>query len=118
MLDGAQGEGTDGLRARLLAGESVEIAGYLLSPGMAEGLEAAALRLPGQAVRIECLEVAAGDGGMPTPALAACVAQWEAAGHIPRATSVGGASFWQMAEPEDAPALLQATCRAMAPLTT
>jgi exosortase A-associated hydrolase 2 len=115
MLDGVQGEGTDKLRARLLAGEGVEIAGYLLAPGMAEGLEAASLRLPGQTLRIECLEVAAGDGGVPTPAVAACVAQWQAAGHAPRATSVGGASFWQMAEPEDAPALLRATSLALAP---
>lgn len=111
MLDEGKGEDAAALRARLEAGEGVEIAGYLLSPGLAGGLEAAHVALPG-CLRIECLEIGASESA--SPALAAQVAKWNAAGHSARAAMVAGAQFWQMAEPEDVPALLEATWAALA----
>lgn len=118
MLDGS-GTAAEDLRAILARGESVEIAGYRLSPGMAEGLEGAELNLPASVLRIESLEVAAGaqaTGAQAaiSPALAARTAQWAAAGHAARAGVVSGAQFWQMADPEDAPGLLDATLLALA----
>jgi len=106
MLDEGKGEGAAALRARLQAGQGVEVAGYLLSPGLAAGLEAADMALPGS-LRIESLEV--GPSGELAPALAAQAARWNAAGHRARAVAVRGAQFWQMAEPEEVPALLTAT---------
>jgi exosortase A-associated hydrolase 2 len=106
MLDEGKGEGAAALRARLAAGQGVEVAGYLLAPGLAAGLEVADMTLSGS-LRIECLEV--GPSGELSPALAAQVAKWNGAGHRARAAAVIGAQFWQMAEPEEVPALLAAT---------
>jgi hypothetical protein len=116
MLDG-RSDGAEDLRAVLKRGEGVEIAGYLLSPGMADGMEAATLDLPDGRLRIESLEVASGLDAAVSPALAARTAQWVAAGYAARARVVGGAPFWQMADPEEAPLLLDATVLALAEAT-
>jgi exosortase A-associated hydrolase 2 len=111
MRDEGQGEGAAALRARLEAGGKVEVAGYMLSPGLAAGLEAADMALPGS-LRIECVET--GPSGAPAPALAAQLAKWNDTGHRAHAVAVSGAQFWQMAEPEDVPAMLAATEAALA----
>ena len=114
MLAGERGAGTDDLRERLARGESVEIAGYLLAPGLAMAMEAVELMVPPKSLRIECLEITAGAGDALPPALSARVAQWIAVGHTVRARTICGAPFWQMAEPEEVPHLLDATLLAMA----
>ena len=106
------------LRECLARGENVEIAGYMLAPALALGLEAVELNLPFRPVRVECVEVAAGgvDASPPvlTAPLKAALARWSAAGHAVRATAIHGAPYWQMAEPEEVLPLLDATVRAMA----
>ena len=113
----ADGDAGSNVRGRLARGESVEIAGYALSAGLALGFEAAELNLPSAPVRVECLEVAAGGGDALPPAvtipLQTALARWSAAGHAARATAIHGVPFWQMAEPEEVLPLLDATVRAM-----
>ena len=113
MLAGAGSAGADDLRGRLARGESVEIAGYLLAPGLAIGIEASELTLPSAPMRIECLEITSGAGDALPPALSTCLAQWIAAGHAVRSHMIRGAPFWQMAEPEEVPHLLDATVLAL-----
>lgn len=100
-------------RAQLSGGAAVEIAGYSLSPALADGIEGAeAGALPG-ALRIEYIEVAASSGGL-SPKAAAQIAQWKEGGHQANAVIVSGGQFWQMTEPKDVPELLRATVDAMA----
>lgn len=114
MLAGTGGASADDLRGQLAQGQGVEIAGYLLAPGLAAGLEAAELVLPSGSLRIECLEIVSDVSDALPPALSARVGQWIAAGHTVRARTVRGVPFWQMAEPEEVPHLLDATVLAMA----
>ena len=76
MLAGEGSAGADDLRGRLAQGESVEIAGYLLAPGLARGIAASELTLPAAPMRIECLEITSGAGDALPPALSTCLAQW------------------------------------------
>ena len=114
MLAGEGSAGADDLRGRLAQGESVEIAGYLLAPGLARGIAASELTLPAAPMRIECLEITSGAGDALPPALSTCLAQWIEAGHAVRSRTIRGAPFWQMAEPEEVPHLLEATVLALA----
>ena len=114
MLSGGTNGGDAQLRQRLLQGRSVEIAGYTLSPALGLEMELVELNVPDVPLRIECLVVAPGSESAPAPALATRLAQWGTAGHSARATVVNGAPFWQMAEPKEVPALLEATIQAMA----
>ena len=109
MLTGDPGAATERLDKRLANGESIEIAGYMLSPALAMGLRAAELNLPHRPLRIECLEVVPFPDSASNPTLSARLAKWRDEGHRVRKTKVVGAQFWQMAEPEDLPALLEET---------
>ncbi len=103
------------LRAQLARGEPVEIAGYALSPALADGLAAAELAPASQVERVEWLEVSGREGAEASlsPVATTRIAQWTAAGHAVRASAVGGPSFWQTAEIAECPALVEATALAM-----
>lgn len=108
-------DGTRALRERLAAGESIEVAGYRLSPGLAAGLEGASLGdLPaGSAAAV--LEVASTAGGTLSPAVGRLLEQWKRAGVAAEAGVVTGPAFWQTVEIETAPALIErgaAACEA------
>lgn len=108
MLEGQARGTTDRLRARFASGESVEIAGYSLSPGLAQGLDGATLAPTGRG-RSAWLEVSArGEPGL-LPATAAAVDRWSAAGCSVVQRVVPGPSFWATSEIEEAPALIDAT---------
>lgn len=104
----------EGLRASLAAGQAVEIAGYALSPGLAQGLEAATLEPPAQAARLEWIEVSTrADASHVMPASQIALQKWADAGCAVRSQVANGPAFWQTTEIEDAPALIAATLAAV-----
>ena len=112
MGAGARG-GTEALRSRLAAGETVELAGYRLSPSMAQGLEQARLA-PAAGVRsLHWLELSTREDATLAPASASTVAAWRQSGCDVRTHLVRGPAFWQTTEIEDAPDLIRTTLSAL-----
>lgn len=68
MLEGKTQGGTEALLAQLDAGQSLEVAGYTLAPGLAQGLAASVLEQPSARQRMHCIEVVSG-GGELSPVL-------------------------------------------------
>ena len=114
-----QGESDSGkimtaLRAELLAGGSVEVAGYGVSAALAAGLESATLRLPPSfSAPVIMLEVVAEGRSVPSPGLAAIAARWRGEGVSVTLDVVSGAAFWQTQEIEVVPALIQRSVRCL-----
>lgn len=111
------GEGRKGAAGRIKAalnqGETVEIAGYRLSPMLAEGLSQATLKPPpGIASQLKWLEIPAA-GLAASPASLALVDEWRAAGYQVEHQTVSTGQFWQAVAPEPAPALIHATLNLM-----
>lgn len=100
-------------RRGLAAGQVQHIAGYPLSPALAQGLEAASLTPPPGAAQVLWLEVSNRPEATLLPASAQAVQSWQAAGHRVHTQVVPGPAFWQTQEIEDAPALLAATTGAL-----
>jgi len=94
------------LRAKLAAGENVEIAGYSLSPALAAGIEAtqvtADMSLPAQ---LAWLEVVSSDPPAATPAVEALTNRLREAGHSLDIRLHRGPAFWQTQEIEQLPEL-------------
>jgi exosortase A-associated hydrolase 2 len=101
------------LRDQLARGESVEIAGYRLSPAMASGLEQAELLPPASCHRIEWFELSAKTDGNLSPIGATRIAKWQSAGHDARSTVISGPAFWQTTEITECPPLIEATLQTM-----
>ncbi len=114
MLGGDSKGLMDRLRGQLAQGESVEIAGYSLSAGLAGGLEKAELSPCAQSERIEWIELSSKPDGGLSPLASARLEKWQSAGHVVRGTTVFGPSFWQTAEIAECPALVDASIQAMA----
>jgi exosortase A-associated hydrolase 2 len=111
---GGEGKGLmDRLREQLAQGDSVEIAGYLLSPGLASGLERAELLPAAQCSRIEWIELSGKPDASLSPLVSAKVEKWQTAGHNTRGHLVCGPAFWQTAEIAECAALLDASILAM-----
>jgi len=105
----------EGMRQHLADGSPVEIAGYLLSPGLASGLEQAALVPPtdqGPTQRLEWFELSTREDAGLSPISAKTIVQWQQAGYTVSSHIVRGPAFWQTTEIEDAPALIAATTAA------
>lgn len=113
MLSGASKGVMEALKARLAAGQSVEIAGYALSAGMARGLESAELSPPPQPGRLHWLEVSARPEATLAPVSLKRIEQWQAAGFTVDSAVLPAPTFWQTTEIEEAPALLDATLAAL-----
>lgn len=91
---------------RLAAGESAEVAGYVLSPRLAAGMRGAALRsVPANAVH--WFQLGAGTSE-PSPAFARLAGQWRALDVPVRHHAIESPSFWQTQEIAVAPALVEA----------
>jgi exosortase A-associated hydrolase 2 len=100
------------LRAVLAAGSPVEVAGYMMSPDLASGYEAAALKLPADfRGRIVWLEVANAQPATLSPSGDGVRNDWRARGRVVDAEAVAGEQFWQTQETAECPALLDATER-------
>jgi exosortase A-associated hydrolase 2 len=113
MMSGESKGVMEALKAQLAAGQSVEIAGYALSAGMARGLESAELSPATQPGRVCWLEVSARPEATLAPASQKRIEQWQAAGCAVDSAVLPAPTFWQTAEIEEAPALLDATLAAL-----
>ena len=107
--------GVQELRQRLAQGEMVEVAGYMLSPGLALGLEAAELTPPDTPLRVAWLEVAASTAEL-SPAARPRIEAWRAAGHRIDTAVIAGEPFWQTQEIAECGALVEATVAAVGDL--
>ncbi len=107
---GASAENTQSLRTALAGGETVEIAGYALTPPLAAALDRLRLALlgPSCTVPIRWLELA-GPTGELSPASQRVVRDWRAAGVDCTAEAVPGEPFWALMETTVAPELIRAT---------
>lgn len=113
MLGGKVAGAMDAIKKQLAADESVEIAGYALSPALAKGLEQAELLPPTIPAHAIWLELSAHQDTAVSPVISALAQQWSTAGTIVIAQQVQGPLFWQTSEIEDAPALLLASLAAL-----
>lgn len=103
------------LRSQLAAGQPVEIAGYTVSPALADGLEGAGLEpSAGGDGLVIWLETSLRDDATLAPVSQSRIEDWQAAGFTVHAKVVRGPAFWQTSEIEDAPELLAATQVALA----
>ena len=114
LLGGDATGGTEALRTRLAAGDSVELAGYRLSPGLTQGLERARLEPPPGVRLLHWLDLSPRAEAILVPGSASAVARCRQAGCDVQAQVVTGPTFWQSTEIEDAPGLIEATLQAMA----
>lgn len=116
MLGGQTKGVMETMRQQLAGGASVEIAGYLLSPGVASGLEQAKLVPPasqGPAQRLEWFELSTQENASLSPVSAPTLAQWQQSGFSAGSHIVQGPAFWQTTEIEEAPRLIAATTAAL-----
>ena len=116
MLGGQSKGVMESMRQQLAAGSPVEIAGYMLSSGLALGLEQAALVPPaslGAGQRVEWFELSTRENAGLSPVSAKTIAQWQQAGFRINNHIAHGPAFWQTTEIRDAPALLAATTAAL-----
>ena len=105
---------TEQLRQQLAAGQTVEIAGYSVSPGLVDGLEKAELQPPAVCPgRVIWLELSMREDASLAPVSQKCIEQWQVAGCTVDAQVVRSPGFWQTSEIEDAPDLVAATLAAL-----
>ena len=116
MLTGNSRGVMDSLRKQLSENKSIEIAGYLLAPALANGLDAAQLEPPNRqsAGRLAWIDVSMRAEAEPAPAATQVLANWERAMYAVHHHQVQGPSFWMTTEIEDAPNLIAATIFALA----
>ncbi len=113
MLGGDSKGSMDRLRGQLARGESLEIAGYMLSAALADGLEKAELSPGALTRRIDWIELSGKPDGGLSPLASTRIEQWKSAGHDTRGKAVFGPAFWQTTEIAECRALLDASVRAM-----
>jgi exosortase A-associated hydrolase 2 len=106
--------GTSQLYDQLVLGNTVEVAGYALSTGLAMGLDAAEVAPPTTPANVAWLEVGPHLPAELTPAAQVRIQSWRAAGHRVAAKAVPGATFWQTQEIAECPELIEATLAAVA----
>lgn len=110
LVGGAKGV-MEGLRSRLSAGETIDIAGYKLSSALAAGLEAATMDAGDGANQrqVHWLETSPREPPELLPAGAAGIERLRQQRWIVDAHACNGLAFWQTSEIEDATALAGAT---------
>jgi len=102
------------LRRCLANGQTVEIAGYTISHGLADGLEKAELLPPPvRQGKVSWIEISMREVATISPSSEKCLEQWRSAGYGLETRIVRGPGFWQTVEIEDAPELLLATMEAL-----
>lgn len=101
------------LRAQLADGQALEVAGYLLSPAMATGLESLKLGAmrPDTVDRVHWLELVAEAGRPLMPVSQRVVDEWSADGTEVDTETVACDSFWATQEIAQCPAVVDAVCR-------
>jgi exosortase A-associated hydrolase 2 len=104
------GETTTALRARLKAGETLEIAGYALAPALALAMDSLHLGKLGTATRvpIDWVAIEAADAP-PSPAQQEILDDWRGRGREIHYHRVSADPFWTLQETTLAPALVEFT---------
>jgi uncharacterized protein len=105
----------DEMRKQLGGGGSVEIGGYSLASGLANGLESSLLD-PGSLQtggRVEWLEVSTRENAELSPVAAKTIEFWQSQGFQVHGVLARGPAFWQTNEIEDAPDLIAETLKAL-----
>ena len=98
------------IKQQLAAGHAVEIAGYKVSPALAERLQNAELIPPaGYSGRVAWLELSSRENATLPPLHQSRIEQWRDAKVTVDARMINGPAFWQNAEIEEAPELLAET---------
>jgi uncharacterized protein len=98
------------LRKQLAVGNAVEVAGYIVSPILAEGLAKVELDSPGRSIgQVIWLETSNREEGELAPVTQKRIERWQGAGFKVNAKVVRSPAFWQTTEIEDAPELIAAT---------
>jgi len=114
LSDGQAQSGTKELRAKLEAGEPIEVGGYMLSPDIARGLAGLKLADLHPPCAVEWIEVGANAGADIAPAGRRVVEAWRNTGTIVCTQTVQGDPFWVTQEITECPALVETTMKAMA----
>lgn len=114
-LEEERGETVKDLRARLAAGETVEVAGYPVTPAMAAALDGLALKgmAGGYGGTIDLLQVSADPHAPAPPAVGGLVDGWLRRRVDATLRQVPGEPFWTIEETTLAPALVTATVDAL-----
>lgn len=115
LRDASERVGAQQLREQLAQGDLLEVAGYIFSSALADGLEEAALDPSAEPMRVAWLEVTGSSSGELPPASARCVERWKEAGHEVSTGVVQGPAFWQTLGITECPALVDATLDAIQP---
>ncbi len=98
----------------MAVGQTLEIAGYDLSPGLARQLDRVELKLEsGYRGEVLWLEVSHDNQCCLSPGSAARVARLQEQGVSVQAAAVTGNLFWQSVEMAECPELVEATLRLM-----
>lgn len=116
LSEGNQGLGNGNTPAQALAaGASVDIAGYTLSPALAQGLSAARMQAPVSAAPGHLVWIDTSTQPEPelSPAASTHLDTWRNAGWSVNAQAVSAPAFWQTVGTDEAPALLGATLQAL-----
>jgi exosortase A-associated hydrolase 2 len=103
----------EALRQQLSAGEIIEVAGYTVAPGLAQGLGSAEMQLDTVAGNVVLLELTTREKVELSPIAQRKIADWQLLGLQVSSKVVQGPAFWQTAEIEDAPNLLAASLTAV-----
>ena len=107
---------TSALRATLLGGQALEVAGYELAPELAAAIDALdATKLAPSAGRVHWFEMVSASDRPLSPALARMADKWRAQGCALHLQQVVGQQFWATQEISESEALAEATCIALAP---
>jgi len=114
MLDGESGNnhvhGTQALRAELAQGQSVEVAGYELSPALACAIDAVdATTLAPAGGEVDWFDIAGNADKPPSPATAKIITAWQRQSIEVRHHQVVGQAFWALPEITECQALADAT---------
>jgi exosortase A-associated hydrolase 2 len=114
LSEGRSESGVQDMRKRLDAGETIEVAGYPVTRGLADGVDAVALEnlSPGTA-RVHWLEMVAQPDRPLPPAARRIVDGWIAGGATVDVHCVAGPQFWSTLEITEWPELVAQTTAVM-----
>lgn len=94
MAGGADAPTVGTLRTQSAQGQTVEVAGYALAPGLAADIEALNLERPAPPCPVEWFDVVAKEGDSVSAASARVIAAWQAGGATVQAGVVAAEPFW------------------------
>jgi exosortase A-associated hydrolase 2 len=108
-------ETTKTLREALSRGESLEVAGYELSPALAEAIDGVKLEslAPPAGVAVDWFEIVPEEGRAVPPGSQRTIDAWTQAGAAVGVHAVPGETFWSIQETTLVPGLIEATVAAL-----